>query len=339
MLLTIGAVLSMVYTWPEVNAPPMLLPAVSEMVAPTGTSSRIVPSPLPVFTVTVRVVPVPETPVTDAPEMEPVVVSEKSPVATPETSSLKVTVNPALDALEGLVPVRTILVTVGAVLSMVYDCPEVYGRLVTFGVTPVEFCMSSLMVPLPLPVETVTVLDVPLPETPVTEAPLTPVVLNVKFDVATPDTETSKLTVKLTDDALVGVLPVRLMEVTIEPDGLPLTIKDSRRDSLPPVAAHDEPPLVDLREPSVLVCECSQNTQSDAVDAYHTAQYVVPRLSVAPPEMFTVRFVLESGADPVPLPSSVPGTPPELVRSSIVKLPLPPKIFCAQIWKLVMSTC
>ena len=56
-------------------------------VPPVTTSRRIVPSPLPVFTVTVYVVPLPVKPLTDAPET-PLVVSAQSSAETPVTASL-----------------------------------------------------------------------------------------------------------------------------------------------------------------------------------------------------------------------------------------------------------
>ena len=76
------------------------------------------PSPLPVLTVTVRVAPLPETPVTDAP-VTPVVVSTKSAFDTPLTASENVTVKWTVAVRFGLLLARTIEETVGAVLSIV----------------------------------------------------------------------------------------------------------------------------------------------------------------------------------------------------------------------------
>ena len=56
------------------------------------TSRRSVPSPLPLLTVTVYVVPLPVTPLTDVPVTPPVVVTWKSVASTPVTLCVKVTV-------------------------------------------------------------------------------------------------------------------------------------------------------------------------------------------------------------------------------------------------------
>jgi hypothetical protein len=80
-------------------------------------SSRIVPEPEPVLTVTVQVVPEPDMPLTEVP-LTPVVFKVKLLVVTPETDSLKVTVKVVEVALVGVV-VGTIEETVGAVLSTV----------------------------------------------------------------------------------------------------------------------------------------------------------------------------------------------------------------------------
>jgi len=73
---------------------------------------------------------------------------------------------------------------------------------------------SSRIVPEPEPVLTVTVLVVPEPDMPLTEAPLTPVVLREKLPVATPVTDSLNVTVKFIDAALVGVV-VGTIEVTV----------------------------------------------------------------------------------------------------------------------------
>src|SRR6266566_2089234 len=74
--------------------------------------SPIVPLPLPVLTVTVRLAPVPLTPVIDGPET-PVVASAKSDAPTPNTFWLKVTVKSTLPAFVGVAPARTIDETAG----------------------------------------------------------------------------------------------------------------------------------------------------------------------------------------------------------------------------------
>src|SRR5947207_14656457 len=94
------------------------------IVPPVTRSRRIVPSPLPVLTVTVRVEPLPPTPVTEAP-VTPVVVSTKSPFDTPLTASENVTVKLTLAALDGFASARVIETTVGGVLSIVYVWPRV----------------------------------------------------------------------------------------------------------------------------------------------------------------------------------------------------------------------
>ncbi|MBV6465970.1 MAG: hypothetical protein PGMFKBFP_01267 [Anaerolineales bacterium] len=82
----------------------------------------MVPSPVPVLTVTVYVAPEPLTLAMDAP-VTPLVVKSKSPTSTPVTASEKVTVKFTLAALVGLASARKMEVTVGAVLSIVYSSP------------------------------------------------------------------------------------------------------------------------------------------------------------------------------------------------------------------------
>ena len=74
------------------------------------------PSPEPVFTVTVYVVPLPLTVLTDAPDT-PVVASEKSLASTPVTTSLNVTANWTLARFVGVEVARLIEDTEGAVAS------------------------------------------------------------------------------------------------------------------------------------------------------------------------------------------------------------------------------
>ena len=90
-LVTVGIVLSMVTTPPVAKVAARALVAVSAIVGEVlDRSRRIVPSPLPVLTATVRVVPEPVIVPTDAP-VTPVVVRLKLPAATPVTDSEKVT--------------------------------------------------------------------------------------------------------------------------------------------------------------------------------------------------------------------------------------------------------
>src|SRR3989344_7109718 len=98
-------------------SPPILLADKSTIVSSSVTSSLIVPEPVPVLAVTVLVMPLSaETEVTEAPET-PVVVREKSPVPTPVTDSLKVTVKSTELAAVGEGLARTIEETVGGVAS------------------------------------------------------------------------------------------------------------------------------------------------------------------------------------------------------------------------------
>jgi hypothetical protein len=108
-IVTVGAVLSIVYAWPVVKLP---LPAPgpssgfvarSAIEASSFRSRRRVPSPLPVFAVTVQVVPEPPALETAAPPRPPVAVNAKSEVSTPVTPSLRVTSQPTLEALVGFV--------------------------------------------------------------------------------------------------------------------------------------------------------------------------------------------------------------------------------------------
>ena len=76
------------------------------------------PLPLPLFTVTVQVAPVPVTPLIEAP-LTPVGTSAKSEAPTPVTGSEKVTVQSTDGAPVGDVLARLIETTVGASLSIV----------------------------------------------------------------------------------------------------------------------------------------------------------------------------------------------------------------------------
>jgi hypothetical protein len=179
-------------------------------------SRRIVPEPEPVLTVTVLVVPEPDTLLTEAP-LTPVVFREKLPVATPVTDSLKVTVKVIDPALVRVV-VGTIEETVGAVLSTVRMVPllkvAIRGLVAVSVIDGVVLLKSSRIVPEPVPVLTVTVQVVPEPDTLVTEAPVTPVVFKEKLPVATPETGSLKVTVKVVEVALVGVV-VGTIEETV----------------------------------------------------------------------------------------------------------------------------
>ena len=103
--------------------PPKRFPAASRIERSLSIRSRrSVPSPEPVSTLTVYVVPLP---VIDEIEVAtgPAAVITKSAASTPVTDSLKVTVKATLDADVGDEPARTIERTVGAVLSTTYMGP------------------------------------------------------------------------------------------------------------------------------------------------------------------------------------------------------------------------
>ncbi|MBV6465971.1 MAG: hypothetical protein PGMFKBFP_01268 [Anaerolineales bacterium] len=70
------------------------------------------------------------------------------------------------------------------------------------------------MVPLPVPVLTVTVYAAPEPLTLVMDAPVTPLVVNSKSPASTPVTASEKVTVKSTLAALVGFVLARVMDIT-----------------------------------------------------------------------------------------------------------------------------
>ena len=85
---------------------------------------------------------------------------------------------------------------VGAVLSMVYVWPPVYGSVVLIaGDKPVELARFNLIVPSPEPVFTVTTNEFVPEPTDVMLAPLTPVVVNEKLLVVNPVTVAPKVTV------------------------------------------------------------------------------------------------------------------------------------------------
>src|SRR2546423_493481 len=118
--------------------------------------------------------------------LTPVVVSVKSPASTPVTASLKVTSNCTLDALVGLPPWRTMLDTVGTVLSLKYDGPpgnfcSPAPRRASHAASTIESSStrSRRIVPSPEPVATVTMYVLPDPLTLDTLGPLTPVVVSV----------------------------------------------------------------------------------------------------------------------------------------------------------------
>src|SRR5262245_59840890 len=99
-------------------APPSGRPTPSWMESLSIRSRRMVPSPVPEETVTVRVAPEPDTPETEAPAIPPPVVSAKSVESTPLTDSLNVTVKVNDEAFAGFAAARVIDETVGGVVSL-----------------------------------------------------------------------------------------------------------------------------------------------------------------------------------------------------------------------------
>ena len=92
----------------------------------------------------------------------------------------------------------------------------VKGKLLTDGVKPQALLISSWIVPSPEPVLTVTVHDVPDPDTPVIDAPLTPpVVFNVKSAVDKPFTDAAKVAVHCIVVALVIVPLTAVRELMV----------------------------------------------------------------------------------------------------------------------------
>ena len=92
--------------------PPSELPKASTILSLSTTSSRKLPFPVPVLTVTVYVAPEPITVATEAPFRVPIVIV-KSVAFTPVTASEKVTVKSTLAALLGLELARTMEETEG----------------------------------------------------------------------------------------------------------------------------------------------------------------------------------------------------------------------------------
>ena len=71
------------------------------------------------------------------------------------------------------------------------------------------------IVPSPVPVFTERVYVSPEPVCAEIDAPLRAVVVRLKSDISTPVTGSEKVTVKSTLEALVGLVPARVMEVTV----------------------------------------------------------------------------------------------------------------------------
>src|SRR5207245_857442 len=158
--------------------------------------------PLPVLTVTVRVVPGPaDTLVTEAPDT-PVVVRPKLLVEPPDTLSLNVTVKVTEAAFVGLVPPRVIELTVGAVTSQL----TVLSVLVEaeFGFPPevaTPAAIVAMTVPLVVIPVTATLYVVPEPVTVAVVAPAVPE--RVTSPVAKSETDWLKTTVQLIGDVFV----------------------------------------------------------------------------------------------------------------------------------------
>ena len=88
-------------------------------------------------------------------------------------------------------------------------------KLLTDGVTPAELFISNCRVPLPLPVFTVIVQEVPEPLTAEIAAPLTPLVFKVKSAVDKPLTDAAKVAVYCTEVAFVVVLLTAVNELMV----------------------------------------------------------------------------------------------------------------------------
>ncbi len=157
-----------------------------------------VPSPVTPLTVTVYTLPL--TGVTVMPvSAVPPVIAVKSLASTPVTDSEKVTVNDSLLPLFGVVPVRLIELTEGAVCSMVYTSPPVNAAeapLPTASVIPASPDFKSRRsVPSPVTPPMVTVYVVPLPV--IEEMPVVatvPPVVRAKSAATTPDTDSENTT-------------------------------------------------------------------------------------------------------------------------------------------------
>jgi hypothetical protein len=119
----VGAVIvSTGAVWSIVNVGPVALvaelPALSVMDAGFERLSPTVPSPEPVFAVTVHVLPLTVALATEVPVTPAPAAVEKLAADTPVTDSLKVTVHCTVDELVGVEPAR-VIVAVGGVRSIV----------------------------------------------------------------------------------------------------------------------------------------------------------------------------------------------------------------------------
>ena len=139
--------------------PPKKLPAASTIVLSSMAFNCRTPLPVPVFTVTVYVAPLPATWVMEAPAGAPAAIA-KSDASTPVTDSLKVTVKTIVAALVGLVAPEVIERTTGGVFRMVYEGPVMVAApangLVDKSVIEPLLTRSNCNVPSPVPVLTAT---------------------------------------------------------------------------------------------------------------------------------------------------------------------------------------
>src|SRR4051794_17613120 len=126
------------------TAPVSAFPARSLIPVELDSLSWSVPEPLPVDAVTVRVAPLPVTPVIAGGPARPVEASVKFAAAPPFIGSLKLTVQDRDAALVGVPEARVIVIApvVGAVVSNMYASPVI-------GKVPARSLLAtSLIVPL-----------------------------------------------------------------------------------------------------------------------------------------------------------------------------------------------
>jgi hypothetical protein len=169
---------------------------------------------VPTLAVTVRVVPLPVTPVIEAPE-DPVPVSSKLPAAPPVIALLKVTVQLTVAALVGLLPTRVTERTEGGRVKV---SPVPKGSpptgLLSASAIPVELAILNPIEPRAVPRSTVTVRVVPLPVTPVIAAVPRLLPVRAKLLAAPPVTLSLKVTRKLAVVPVGGLAPTRVIETT-----------------------------------------------------------------------------------------------------------------------------
>ena len=155
LMVIVGGVLSMVYVLP-VNGSVVLMPG--DKPVALARFNPIVPSPVPVFTVMVYVVPDPETEATLAPLTLPVVVKEKLLVLSPVNEAPNVAVYCIVDAFVRLEDTSVIeLIVVGAGATVKVAEGPVAGAVFPALSEAVPAAMEIPRVPVPEILEMVTV--------------------------------------------------------------------------------------------------------------------------------------------------------------------------------------